>query len=73
MLALGVLVVMRIVIGLVLTTAAAVLTGRRVGWLYRVARTGQPAPERFEAVRAHPGRNAGIQLTEVSCGCRARL
>ena len=40
MLALGVLVVMPMVIGLVLTTAAAVLAGRRVGWLYRVARTG---------------------------------
>ncbi len=51
MLALGVPVVMRMVIGLVLTTAAAVLAGRRVGWLHRVARTGQPAPERFEAVR----------------------
>ncbi len=65
MLALGVPVVMRMVIGLVLTTVAAVLAGRRVGWLHRVARTGQPAPERFEAVRAHPGRDAGIQLTEV--------
>ena len=40
-------VVLRIVIGLVLTAAAAVLAGRRLWWLQRVARAGQPAPRLF--------------------------
>ena len=57
--------VVRIVIGLALTIAAGALAGRRLYWLYRVTRSGQPAPERIEAVRAHPGRDAGVQLTEV--------
>ena len=57
--------VVRIVIGLVLTAAAFALAGRRLWWLFRVGRTGQPAPERIEAVRAHPGRDAGTELTEV--------
>jgi Fe-S oxidoreductase len=57
--------VVRMMIGLVLTTAAAALAGRRLYWLYRLARAGQPAPERIEAVRAHPGRDAATQLTEV--------
>ena len=56
---------LRIIIGLVLTAAAAVIAGRRLWWLYRLARTGQPAPERIEAVRAHPGRDAQTQATEV--------
>jgi Fe-S oxidoreductase len=53
------------VIGLALTAVAVALAGRRLRWLYRVARAGQPAPERIEAVRAHPGRDAGTELTEV--------
>jgi Fe-S oxidoreductase len=56
---------LRIVIGLVLTAAAAALAGRRLWWLYRLGRTGQPAPERIEAVRQHPGQDAGTQVTEV--------
>jgi Fe-S oxidoreductase len=58
-------VVVRIVIGLVLTITAGALAARRLHWLYRVAQTGQPAPERTAAVRGHPGRDAGTQLTEV--------
>jgi len=58
-------VVLRIVIGLVLTAAAAVLAGRRLWWLQRVARAGQPAPERIAAVREHPGRDVETQATEV--------
>jgi len=58
-------VVLRIVIGLVLTAAAAVLAGRRLWWLQRVARSGQPAPERIAAVREHPGRDVETQATEV--------
>src|SRR6516164_6110226 len=58
-------VVLRIVVGLVLTVAAFGLAGRRLWWLYRVARTGQPAPERIAAVREHPGRDVEVQATEV--------
>ena len=57
--------VVRIVVGLVLTVAAFAVAGRRLWWLVRVGRTGQPAPERIAAVRAHPGRDAGTELTEV--------
>jgi Fe-S oxidoreductase len=58
-------VVLRIVIGLVLTAAAAAFAGQRLWWLYRVARAGQPAPERITAVREHPGRDVETQATEV--------
>ncbi len=56
---------LRIIIGLVLTVAAAAIAGRRLFWLYRLATSGQPAPERIEAVRKHPGRDAEVQATEV--------
>ncbi len=56
---------LRIIIGLVLTAAAAALAARRLWWLYRLSRTGQPAPERIQAVRQHPGRDAETQVTEV--------
>ena len=56
---------LRIVIGLVLTAVAAVIAFRRLWWLYRLGRSGQPAPERIEAVRSHPGRDAETQATEV--------
>ncbi len=55
----------RIIIGLVLTAVAAVIAGRRLWWLYRLGRTGQPAPERIQAVREHPARDAGTEVTEV--------
>jgi Fe-S oxidoreductase len=56
---------LRIIIGLVLTAVAAAVAGRRLWWLYRLARSGQPAPERIEALRSHPGREAETQVTEV--------
>jgi Fe-S oxidoreductase len=56
---------LRIVIGLVLTAAAAVIAFRRLWWLYRLGRSGQPAPERIEAVRTHVGRDAEVQASEV--------
>ena len=56
---------LRIVVGLALTAVAAVLAGRRMWWLYRVARSGQPAPERIAAVREHPGRDVEVQASEV--------
>jgi Fe-S oxidoreductase len=58
-------VVLRMVVGLVLTAAALAVAGRRVWWLKRLALSGQPAPERLEYTRSHPGREAGTQLTEV--------
>jgi Fe-S oxidoreductase len=56
---------LRIIIGLVLTVIAAAIAGRRLWWLYRLGRTGQPAPERVAALREHPGRGAESQVTEV--------
>src|SRR5215472_5456119 len=58
-------VVLRIVIGLVLTAVGFALAGRRLWWLYRVARAGQPAPERIAGVREHPGRDVEVEATEV--------
>ena len=57
--------VVRIVVGLVLTVVAFALAGQRLWWLARVGRTGQPAPERLEAVRSHPARDAETEATEV--------
>src|SRR5262249_26057865 len=57
-------VVLRIVVGLVLTVVAFGLAGRRLWWLYRVARTGQPAPGRIAAGRQHVGRDVEVQATE---------
>jgi Fe-S oxidoreductase len=58
-------VVLRIVVGLGLTAVAAVVAGRRLWWLVLLGRAGQPAPERVEAVRAHPARDVGVQAGEV--------
>ena len=57
--------VLRIVVGLVLTAAAFAIAGRRVWWLKRLAFSGQPAPERLEYAKTHPGNEAETQLTEV--------
>jgi Fe-S oxidoreductase len=56
---------LRIIIGLALTVIAAALAGRRLFWLYQLATSGQPAPERIEAVRKSPGRDAEVQASEV--------
>src|SRR6202048_47138 len=53
------------IIGLGLTVAAFAVAGRRMWWLKRLAFSGQPAPERVAAVRAHPGRDVEVQATEV--------
>jgi Fe-S oxidoreductase len=52
-------------VGLALTVIALAVAGRRLWWLKRLAFTGQPAPERVAAVRAHPGRDVETQATEV--------
>jgi Fe-S oxidoreductase len=56
---------LRIVIGLVLTVIASAVAAHRLWWLYRIGRTGQPAPERIEALRTHPGQEAETQVTDV--------
>ncbi|WP_187366322.1 (Fe-S)-binding protein [Trebonia kvetii] len=53
------------IVGLVVTVAAFAVAGRRLWWLKRLAFSGQPAPERLEYARTHPGREAETQLTEV--------
>jgi hypothetical protein len=57
--------VLRMIVGLVLTAVAIAIFGRRLWWLKRLAFSGQPAPERLEYARSHPGREAETQLTEV--------
>ncbi|HEV2239829.1 MAG TPA: (Fe-S)-binding protein [Streptosporangiaceae bacterium] len=56
---------LRIIAGLALTAAAAVIAGRRLLWLYRLGRSGQPAPERIAYVREHPAQDAETQVAEV--------
>src|SRR5260370_2598138 len=58
-------VVLRMTVGLVLTVVAFAIAGRRLWWLKRLAMSGQPAPERVAAVRAHLGRDVVTETTEV--------
>jgi Fe-S oxidoreductase len=58
-------VVVRMVVGLVVTVVALAVAGRRVRWLQRLAFSGQPAPERVVAVRSHPRRDAATEGREV--------
>ncbi|MCW2891717.1 MAG: protein of unknown function cysteine-rich region domain protein, partial [Actinomycetia bacterium] len=57
--------VLRMIVGLVLTAAAFAIAGRRLWWLKRLMFSGQPAPERLAYARSHPGREAETQLTDV--------
>src|SRR5882724_11320688 len=57
--------ILRMVIGLVLTVVAFAIAGRRVWWLKRLAFAGQPAPERVEYAKDHLGTDLKTQLTEV--------
>ena len=57
--------VLRMTVGLVLTAVAFAIAGRRLWWLKRLAFTGQPAPERIQAVREHPGRDVATETVEV--------
>jgi Fe-S oxidoreductase len=58
-------VVLRMVVGLVLTVAAFAVAGRRMWWLKRLAFSGQPAPERVAFARSHPGTELETQAVEV--------
>jgi Fe-S oxidoreductase len=57
--------ILRMVIGLVLTVVAFAIAGRRLLWLKRLAFSGQPAPERLEYAKANVGTEVKTQLTEV--------
>src|SRR5258708_7267622 len=57
--------VLRIIVGLALTAVAFAIAGRRLWWLYRLGRAGQPAPERIQAVGSNPATDAETQLSEV--------
>src|SRR5215813_9117027 len=57
--------ILRMVVGLVLTVAAFAIFGRRLWWLKRLAFSGQPAPERLAYAREHTGTELKTQLTEV--------
>ena len=52
---------MRLAIGLVMTVLALAIAGRRVFWLYRLMKSGQPAPGRLDGI----GQRAKDQLLEV--------
>jgi len=58
-------VVLRMVVGLVLTAVALAIAGRRLWWLGRVALSGQPAPERARYAKTHLAGDLKTQLTEV--------
>ena len=56
---------LRIVVGVVVTVVALVITGRRLGWLLRLIRVGQPAADRVGGVKATAHKRSGGQATEV--------
>jgi len=58
-------VVVRMIVGLLVTAVALAIAGRRLWWLKRLAFSGQPAPERVAGVRGHPGRDVSAEATEV--------
>ena len=60
-------VTVRLVLGLLFTVAAFAVAGRRVWWLSRLIRTGQPAPGRMERVPAR----LRVEATPVRCLLRA--
>src|ERR1700749_4310942 len=57
--------IVRMVIGLVLTVVAFAIAGRRLWWLKRLALSGQPAPQRLQYAREHAGTEIRTQLAEV--------
>lgn len=57
--------VLRIVVGLVATAVAFAVAGRRMWWLLRLIRVGQPASDRVGDQSATPVKGAQSQATEV--------
>jgi Fe-S oxidoreductase len=58
-------VALRLIFGLGMTAVALAIAARRVGFLYRLAMSGQPAPERLQGVRQRLGDAITSQMTEV--------
>jgi Fe-S oxidoreductase len=57
--------VLRLVVGLGMTAAVLPIAGHRLWWLYRLATSGQPAPERLQQVRQRLAEAVRAQLAEV--------
>jgi Fe-S oxidoreductase len=57
--------VLRLIIGLAATVIAFAIAGRRVLFLYRLARSGQPAPERLAVAKKDVGEDVKGQVVEV--------
>jgi Fe-S oxidoreductase len=58
-------VALRMIAGLALTVIAFAVAGQRMYWLWRLAGSGQPAPERLAYAREHLATDIKTQLTEV--------
>ncbi len=56
---------LRIAVGMATTVIAFVLAGRRLWWLVRLLRVGQPAADRVGAARAVGRKGSGAQAVEV--------
>ena len=56
---------LRIIVGLVVTVVAFLLTGRRLWWLARLIRVGQPPADRVGAARSTASKGARAQASEV--------
>ena len=54
-----------LVIGLLMTAIALPLAARRVSWIYRLIRSGQPAPDRVAGVTGRVAAAVKTQLVEV--------
>ncbi len=57
--------VVRMIVGLLVTAVALAIAGRRLWWLKRLAFSGQPAPERVATVREHAGTDVKKETAEV--------
>jgi len=58
-------VTVRLIVGLGMTAAVLPIAGHRLAYLYRLAATGQPAPERLQGVMQRVGDALRAQLVEV--------
>src|SRR5918994_4528490 len=54
-----------LVVGLLMNLIALPIAGKRIGFLYRLITSGQPAPDRVENVRERVGETAKDQLVKV--------
>jgi hypothetical protein len=52
-----------LILGLLMTAVTLVFAGRRVGFLFRLITSGQPAPDRVENVTKRTGAAIRCQLT----------